>query len=429
MAMRNLFVGVCAALLLAGCWSSPETKETGQSVSAKKFMGACNVEGLAGPGRQTVILIDPSSLVKSTGGSDFSAKNARLRDALLAIADPDVAGDTGNLAPRELVTVFLTSPTGAAPQLIFSGCAPSLTEAERTQLEKNNSTIGKASDTFFGRGTANEIKEQKEGYREALIASLNVASQAKADGGAERDGGFAQSAFVASIRSATRLYDPAGGMARMVLIAPGAIGKAPSYPNPVEARKAGFADAKNAGLDLAGVEVVVAMANSDRTRNYLDAFMLGSGGDLVAFSNGAPSGLPGPPMWRKTYVGTIAIGGETYPAEARIAVDARGNLVNSWLEMRGISKKTVPLSGMATCRGAGKCDLRSDDRGFAHRFYADRSEAAIGSDGSQPFGGMRRFEMAIDQGKLVARVYDPGISQIGDDPNAKDFRFTLSERT
>lgn len=375
--------------------------------------------------RQTVIVLDQAHLKKSDDPAGFRAANGTTLDAILALADPELAVAKGLLAPRERVSVLLVPTNDTAPTVIFTGCAPAYSESDVAKLQSGSSAVARGADTFIGQDLQSKVAKQAEAYRMQLVGAINVASQMTTAAPAAASS-FAESSLLKSLKAAPRLYDAEEGVPRIFLLAPEALGTTGSYTDARTARAAGFAAANSVRLDLGDAEVSVALAPAGANRDYIDAFLLGSSGNLYGWSGQMPTDLPKPPVTTRNFRGEIKIGTEIFPAQARISLDQAGHLVNSWLEMRSGTKKAIPMTGIATCDSAGNCLIRSDDGGFAHRFDADPDPKSVGTDPSNPFGGMRNFEMTVSGKQLNGRIFDPLISGIkGQDRN--DFTFTLNE--
>jgi hypothetical protein len=411
------------ALLLTGCGPEDTAASTAQA-GPIKFEAACDVAGLARPARQTAIVIDEQSIVRSQP-ADFRAKNPGVIDAVVAVADPDRAVELGALAPRERVSLLLTPSDGSAPRLIFTGCAPAITAEELANVTRGTSTAERYSDTFFASGTADELKAQAEEFRARLLGAIQRVAQAAPERPGRTAESFETTPTVRSLKSAPRILDPLLGAPRLVLIAPAALRAAPGGGTAEAARTAGFQAAKRVGLDLGMADVAVALVVPTASRDYVDGFLLGSRARLAGWSSGAPSDLTPPPAQVRNFAGTIQYGPVQFPVRVRLGVDREGRLSNSWIVVMNEQEAATPLSGSAVCDRNGDCRVTGDGRGFSQLWSArPGGEPEFGAE--MPFSGLRYFELQIGRGRASGRVYDPLVDQVG---NQRDLPFRMTEVT
>lgn len=419
-----LAASLTALASLTACGGGDEAKVAGGSQAPVKFEAACDVEGLTRPLRQTAIVIDEQSVVRAEA-AEFRTKNPGLIDSVVAVADPIQAVELGSLAPRERVSLFVTPSDGSAPRLVFTGCAPAVTAEEVAQLTSGASTAKRASDTFFASGKPNEIKTQAEAFQAQLLGAVRRASLSAPDKPGRAAESFEGSSAVRSLKAATRLLDSAAGAPRLVLLAPAALRSIPASADPEASRRAGFEAAKRADLDLGMAEVAVALVGPGASRDYMDAFLLGSRGRLTSWSSAAPTNLAPAPTSVRNFAGTIQYGATDFPVRARIAVDRSGRLTNSWIVVMNEQEAATPLNGSAACDGNGDCKITGDGSGFS-QLWSAKAGGEPEFVAELPFSGLRNFELVITRGRATGRVFDPLVDQVG---NSKDLRFQMAEVT
>ncbi|HMC93109.1 MAG TPA: hypothetical protein VKI45_11670, partial [Allosphingosinicella sp.] len=374
--------------------------------------------------RQTVIVVDEASIRRSDAAG-FRTANPGVLEAILAVSDPVQAVESGALEPRERVTLLLAPKDGTQPRAMFTGCAPALSAEDKAKAEAGSSSAQRAKDSFFATGAANRIADQAEEFRTTLLGAV----QHIAEGAPEQQGraapSFEASSAVRSLKTAARVADPSLGAPRLVLIAPAALRAVPAAADPASARQAGFAAARATRVDLGQSEVAVALADG-RSRDFVEAFLLGSRGRLISWSSGPPSNLAPAPVAVRSFAGTIEYGSEQFPVRARLAYDRKGALVNSWIQVLNQQEAATPLSGNAVCDSNSDCTITGDGRSFSQSWSA--KQAGMPEFGSDiPFSGLRYFDIRIAGNRASGRIYDPLVAQIGDDPQRKELRFAMTE--
>lgn len=411
------------AFLIGGCDTGGSARSVTQA-GPIKFEQACDMAGLSKPVRQTAILIDEQSIVRSDPAG-FRVKNPGVIDAVIAVADPVQAVALGALAPRERVSLLVTPADGSAPRLVFTGCAPAVTADELAQVTKDTSTAERYSDTFFASGTADEVKAQAEDFRARLLGAIQRVAQAAPEKSGRTAENFESTPAVRSLKNAARIVDPLQGAPRIVLIAPAALRAVPALPAGEAARTAGFEAAKRAGLDLGMADVAVALVVPNASRDFVDAFLLGSRARLAAWSSGAPTDLAAAPAQVRSFAGTIQYGPVQFPVRARLGLDREGRLSNSWIVVLNEQEAATPLSGSAACDSNGDCRITGDGRGFS-QLWSPRPGGEPEFAAEMPFSGLRYFELTVARGRATGRVYDPLVDQVG---NQRDLPFRMTEVT
>src|SRR5438309_3475041 len=288
-------IGLAALAALAGCGPGGDGASSSDGIhTVLKHEAACDLAGLTRPKRQTVIVVDEASIRRSDAAG-FRTANPGVLEAILAVSDPVQAVESGALEPRERVTLLLAPKDGTQPRAMFTGCAPALSAEDKAKAEAGSSSAQRAKDSFFATGAANRIADQAEEFRTTLLGAV----QHIAEGAPEQQGraapSFEASSAVRSLKTAARVADPSLGAPRLVLIAPAALRAVPAAADPASARQAGFAAARATRVDLGQSEVAVALADG-RSRDFVEAFLLGSRGRLISWSSGPPSNLAPAPV-------------------------------------------------------------------------------------------------------------------------------------
>jgi hypothetical protein len=416
--VRCAFI-VAAGLALAACPATGD--EGGTRIVTLKHEAACNLAGLPAPKRQTLLVIDEGSVLRS-GPEEFRSRNPGVIDAVLATADPEKAVGLGALEPRERVSVFVAPADGSAPRLMFSGCAPAVTDEELASAESGQSALKRGSDTFFASGLKAQVEEQASEYRTRLLGAIqHIAESAPAQSPRPAES-FDRSPLVRSLQAAVRLGDPQAGVPRIVLLAPSALRSVGRYANGEAARQAGFAAARATNLNLGMAQVEVALASAD-SRDFIDAFLLGSRARLESWSSQTPTNLRPAPAAVRNFSGTIQYGPVQFPVRVRLAMDRKGELANSWIEVLNEGSAATPLTGHATCDANGDCLVSGDGSGFS-QLWSTKPGGQPEFGPEVPFSGLRYFEFRVSRGKAAGRVYDPLVDQVGGVP---DLRFEMKE--
>jgi hypothetical protein len=420
-------LSIAGAVLCASLWScggdqSAPAAGDGEAFVAEEF---CQVENLSPSLRHTLILLDSNVLAHTENAEQFVASNAWVRDAVLAIADPTRAINSGASEPRERITVIRLPENGAAGTRVFTGCIPAMTPDEISQAGARGSRIG----DFFAGGVREELEEKAAHFRTRLVAALQAAARAANGRRRVARGALQESSLFAAIGGSAGLLESGQAVPRLVLITNLSRTQRPPGETTPDARRAGFTAGQGLGLNLRGSEIVLIQprAGNPLQRAFLDAFFLAQHGLLVYSGEPGVSGLPAAPRTIRRFVGQAAYPDGPENVQIRIGIDRNGRLASSWITLRDQHDRSVPLAGQANCDNDGICLLRSTNDGFGQSW----SPAPGGPpefDNAMPFGGMRNFEFQIDGDALVGRVYDPLISQVGPSPANRSIRMSAAER-
>jgi len=412
--VRGQFAWLAALAALAACSESTSpSASTAESIRAEE---ACAIRDLPVPMRQTVIMIDEASLRRAPDAAALRESNRELVEAVSAFADASAAVGNGTLSPRERVSLVLAPADGGGARVLFSGCAPALTVDERQRLEGQSSW----GEDFTSSGAEDRIDAMALQYRTGLLGALLRAGQQAPEAQPPAPSDFVRTALVRSLRATPRLADPSLGLARVILIAPAALQSVPVFGSVADGRTAGFGAASQLGLDLAQTEFDVAVAPRTEARDYVAAFLLGSGANLASWSSRAPSALGHAPAQVRSFVGEFNYGGARRPIRLLIASDSNGALVNSWIVIGGSRARGVPLTGTIVCAGE-RCRVTSDEGGFAQAWSREPGGDPE-FDPQMPFVGLRNVEIMIDGAQGQGRVFDPFVDDVGGSP---DIRFNV----
>lgn len=411
-----IIAGASAAGMAAcsGPSAPPAVAGPGQPIRMEQF---CAVKGLAVPLRQTYVILDDAMLKSAKTPEEFAARNGVARSVVLAIGDPAAAVDQGVTAARERVTVLLTSPEGAAPRQLFTGCLPALSKEDREQIAESESGL----ENFFTGGSDQSFKDAADRFRTALVGSLIATARAQAD--QDATGG----SFLQSLGSATIDF---GGdretVPRLVLVTN--VFASDTGEDVVAARKAGFEEAQRLNMKLGFSEIAIVGAGSgaEASREWARSLLLGMGGNLHSWSSDGGSIKSSPvPVEIRRFSGQVV-----YPVspayeemvQIRLGVDANQRLTHSWMVAIGEQTSGVPMEGGGTCSADGRCEFRSDvSAQFAQLWVPERqgSEPNFESVKFVPYGALRQWRLSVSGSELKGEIFDPAVDQIGPDPKAK----------
>lgn len=420
--LRMMLVCGLGAAALAGC--KPEAGAgTGGPRSAVRSEAYCHRSDMSAALRQTVLVIDERA-VKAAKPAEMRTVNAKLFELVMGLGDPVAGLESGAMAPRERLTIMIAPADGAAPRVVFTGCVPGLSPTEIAEGRARRSSVENAGSDFFGAGAEKKVEEAARGFRLAVQGALVRMGDAPQSGGL-RPGGFEASSLLSSLKATRQLASDEGGMPRVFLFTD--LATFPSGGERTEARTAGFAAARQAGVVLGGAEVYLVGANGPgpaAARDYAEAFFLGSQGDVRSWGGVAFNALTAAPVEVRTYTGEIAYPFDRFPARLILGRDAQGRLVNSWLITRTDGEWATPVTGALTCRDE-VCRLLGDDGGLAQAWSTD-PDPEPEFDAGLPLGGMRQIEAEVTPDSAEGFVSDPMISQFDGAPGVRTLNFTLN---
>lgn len=415
----SMLAAACAALsgALAACGSGGEgdPPRASATVTAEQW---CEREGLTSALRQTIVLIDERAIHPGKGVA-FRTANPVLYQTVGALVSAESLA-TGAMAPRERLSLYLLPHDGGAPYLVYTGCAPGMSAQEITEARARRSGLG----DFVGGDLARELEDAVEAHGRTFTLSF-VRLGDRPQPPAIRAGGFAQSSLLASLKSVRQLARQGAGAPRFLIFTDLAV--FPGDGDVAAARTAGFADARGARLALGGAEVVlVGSGESGRgaSRQYADAFFLGSQGNLLGWGSGALASLPAAPVSVRTYAGQLRYPADRYPARMIIGRDASNRLVNSWLIVDTDAEWATPVGGSLSCSG-DVCTLVQDRSGLGQRWNADVDPQAD-FDASLPLSGMRGLRVAITPETVTGEVFDADVTSFEGFPGVSTLSLELN---
>jgi hypothetical protein len=388
---------------LSGCGSEPHTGGGGSSslnaVTADQW---CEREGLARALRQTVILIDERAISPGIG-AEFRTANSALFEAVNALGSAGAVA-SGAMAPRERLSLFLIPSDGAAPRLVYTGCAPGMSAEETVAAREGRSALG----DFVGGDLAGELENASETHTRIFITSFARLGDRPAPPPI-RSASFAQSSLLSSLKSVRQLAREGAGVPRYIIFTDLMI--FPGAGDATAARRAGFAAASEARVALGGAEVVLLGSGAPgggSSRHYAEAFFLGSQGDLLGWGTGALGSLPAAPVSVKTYAGELRYPTDRYPARMIIGRDRANRLVNSWLIVNSDAEWATPIGGSLSCSG-DVCSLVQDRSGLGQQWNPDTDPVADFNE-VMPLSGMRGLRATITPETTSGEVFDPEVT-------------------
>lgn len=384
--------------------SSLSTSANAQIRSFDKF---CSLDGYESAMRETHIVID-SSLITSESGTPLP-ENRAWRQRITRLMNAKDTGALNRWAPRERVTVSIANGDGSGLKSIFRGCMPLYSASEEKSLDETTSRMSK----FLGNDWRSSLEDDNDSFRRALTFALvdGVTDTASFDGGSMIASGLGQ--------SLTRSYRPSFqyGVPRLILM-----GQFDEYDSPKgeipEVRKQARNDTLKWGADLSRSEVHILGTDGDidaSQKEYLRALYLGAKGNVKTLA-----GLTGtlvatePPKSIDVYKGTISYPDGKYPMTLRLALDANGRAVNSWVEVQSDQVRFVPLEGSLNCESEKKCEFV--DAGDFAQIWTDNPGGDPEFENWMPFVGFRNIEFAINDQSLSGKIVDssgyvPGLEE------------------
>ncbi|TKV41564.1 hypothetical protein A0U87_20620 [Sphingobium sp. MP9-4] len=401
----KLFGAVVAIAAISACGSEPGI--TGSETKNVKLEEFCATPGLAPAVRETLLVIDQSA-VKPGKPETFRTDNAELFKLITGLAAADQAISSGVMAARERLTITVANAhTGGLTQ-VFTGCLPGMSQDElaaRAAKGEDGSI-----DTFFGSDMKSKLEEARTTFMTKVM--LMVVQIAGEEGSGAGDS-FGNSGFVKILGGIGAGSGRQDSVRRVFLYTDPSRALAAIPANVAEARTAAFAQASDAHSNLGMSEFYLIPAGRPAEgvqRDFLDAYLLGSGADLKFAGTFSPDSVAKIPVSIVNYTGELPLTPEIKsPLEMRLAAAADGTLVNSWISYtssRGVRR--TPVSGQFVCNPDG-CELRGDpDRGLGQRWRTEPGAAPQPLvDG--PFGGMRLISGKDNGQTLTARIFDPVI--------------------
>jgi len=377
--------------------------------------GACHLEGFMRPLRQTIVVIDQSSIVP-TKSEDIGAANRRWLNAILTIAGVQEGQASLISAPRERLTVLVANADGGDLVRVFTGCSPTYSQDEITRMKKASGGLKGSVDWFLGKDVQSRIENEQKSFRSSLTDALAELPKIK-----RSDTDISTKSSIPTFLRAFSLLagtiDLGEGIPRVFVLSGMDSDALREFKDAKAAREAGFNLAEKIGGDLQRSEVYIngVTNNSGRhAREFISAFFLGMKGHVAGISGETLPAVAEQPQMVQVFGGSIDYGaGVKVPMQLRFAADRSGSLVNSWLEVTVKQQVATPLSGKVVCKDAENCEVTGDGKEFAQAWVVDPNLDQMQKfDESLPFSGVRYFQFTTSKNGLKGRAYDPLVTSI-----------------
>ena len=366
----------------------------------------------AAPLRQSIVILDEAA-VAGLEPSAWTRPILEFADAL------DSGVPNGAMQPGERLSILVVRRDGSDLATVFVGCSPNISQADREARERNAGTLEK----FFQGSVAQRLETERKSFSRALTTAFAIPIKwSRQAGGKSGEPG----SFLRALQSAPRLVDLANGMPRVLIVSSFDVGVAiPASPR--AARELGFEVGAKSGIDLKRAEVYVTAAGAPieaQTQAFAHGFLLRSRGHLAGWrARGLPP-LLNAPVSVSIYGGTVKWADVNAPVLIRIAADAQGELVNSWIEVTTGASKAAPISGKALCRSETSCEIRGDGRLLGQSWNPDGGEKPVFLP-DYPWSGLRYFELIETGGAGVVRIWDPSATLLVGGEKAEEFKFSV----
>jgi hypothetical protein len=372
-----------------------------EPVVAEEF---CNVEGFSRPLRQTIIVVDQMA-VEPWAGGEISENNRRWINAIVTLAGVQDGQRNANSAPRERISVALGKSSGSDLVRIFTGCPPTYSREEIEKLMAGGGGVGRRLEEWLGKDPKSRIEADQRAFRARLLGALvQLTREPPRTTPAPGD-------FFSLLPEIGRSFELGNGIPRIILFSPLRIQGA-DFAGRAAAREAGFQRAGRSGADLKRAEVYIVRGKSDASplmRDYLATLLLGSKGYLVDWSGETMPALQEPPQTIGIYGGSISYGQIKAPMQVRLAIDASGGLVNSWVEVTVDKAIATPMTGKAICPKITSegCTVTGDGKDFAQAWVINPDPSKPTFDPRLPFSGIRWFEFSTSAKGATGKFADP----------------------
>jgi len=398
--------------------SDPPIRSGGNEIKAEAF---CNLDEFVNPLRETFILIDAKTMLKTKSAKEFAKKNEWLRDILLDLADPKKSLASGFMSPRERVSIIVLPRDGSTGSRAFTGCLPGFTPDEREEIAADSSALAE----FFTGTSDSELQEAQGTFRTRLIGGLQSAASQAGENRSRQTGKFASTPLMEAFRASQGLLDTINESKRFVFISDLSgidIGD-PDIGDQETIDKSSFeraiADARQSAARFGQSEIYIVQPPDGKLpdKDYLRGFFLAQGGDLISAAVAQTGIATAAPTRYHRFRGQAEYPSGVQPLEILLGADKEGKLVQSWMIfLLGEEPQPVPLMGQMRCSGDATCKVISEQLKFSQSWSPLPGGEAEFSD-EMPFGGMRNFELSFESGKLTGRVTDPAVGDVGNGRN------------
>jgi hypothetical protein len=383
----------------------------------------CNLEGFDRPSRQTIVVLD-QRLVVANPEKGLAPENQRWAREVLGLFDPDAPGRVATFLPRERVSLYVAPPSGGQPRLILTGCVPRFSDKELQQINSQLSAVQRAMDYAWGSGAA----EKAASYGKDFFRT-KLANQLWRIGPPQDNRSADPLSLFRSLARDRQLINLQNGIPRMIFITDLSKMAQELGPDVASARSWGFRKAKEIGLRLQRAEVYLIGPSSDRLRDAMDTFFLGSEGDLVAWSEEMVGIFAANPVSVQVFSGKVSYCENEFPMDLRLSVDSEGQLLNSWLAVTVQDRTSTPLKGTFRCEGSDNCFLKSQECGLGQLWARLGCRPGENPEftASLPMSGFRSLEGRVEGSQLTGQIFDALGKLDCKDKQVTSYRFRLTK--
>lgn len=413
-----------SAIPLSGCGETQPVGATAPGGAGFQLEEYCAVEGLEPSLRHTLIVLDETVLQPARTSEEFVTRNSVLRDTLVAFGDPERSVMSGFVDRRERLSIYLAPEHGGALQMLFTGCLPGLSAEETAEARSGESRVTE----FFTGGQAQQMTEAARRFRSRLLGAASNAARARVvneDAAPTRDYALSDKSVFRSLAASGSVLRGGDEVPRVLLITN--LSESAIPQDTVSARSAGFDEGIANGVDLGRSDfIVIGPGGGDPVRReYLSAYLTAQHARLDVWSDQAPGGLQRAPRRVERYLGTAQYPGGAEVIQLRLGVDQNGQLVNSWITLRGLPDRSIPLTGQLVCDRQGLCAGSSDGGGFA-QVWSLSPGGTPEFQPDMPFAGARDWRFEVSGEALQGDIYDAAIDQFGADPENRTIPIQLT---
>jgi len=376
------------------------------------------------PARQSVFILDERDIIPETGKA--LSENLPWRRFLLDFLDLKSNEVHQRFAPREHVTILVARKDGSGLAQTLAGCLPLYSVEEVAQLREEESSLS----VFFGSNKRAEIEDDQETFKPKLSKALLDSARLEEQVEGFHSDSFSDSSLIRSLASRPA-YEAQWGVPRIFIYSTsiGVESDIAEFDIP-SAREAGFWEAKDARLNMGGVELfVIGPKNRDAgpaQSAFLSAFFLGSQADLRSVTSPSTSlALSAPPAHVRRFVGEILFAENySYPLRLRMGADHNGNVVASWLMLQREGAHWTPVRGVLTCDAREQCNYLNDGEFAQIWSLMPGGPPELSTD--LPYAGMRDLSFKIRKRDVEGSISDALAELSQSDTNS--FTFSLVEQ-
>ncbi|MFN7054762.1 hypothetical protein [Hyphomonas sp.] len=401
-------IALSGMLFLGACPDSGSSQRSpGSPAGVQRLDDFCRIAGLDERTRHTVVVVDEHILTGIEESRDMPLKNGAVQQRLRDYISTDVAVPGGVIEPRERVSVNLAPIDGAPAKLMFTGCVPGVSSAERTGISENRLEV------FAGGGLRQQIEEGENRYRTLTTLTLSGAARATTHDGSAVRKPAAEVPVLKSLADVALANRSLNSVVRYVIIADLSQASLGGITDIESARKAGFEAGLASGYNFHGSDILIAATpgSNEPLKQFYDAMLLAANGRLIYWGDGRPTQSALAPVSIQRFSGVVKIPDhrdssrfDELPLNIRLAWDTNGDLTQSFVQTRGRVERIVPITGRVLC-DRDVCRVRSDDGGFAQA-WSVKPGGSPEFTGDMPFGGARDIELTIEGETVTGAISD-----------------------